>query len=222
MVPCSIPNARPAIEQAAQDLAGVGLFDCGDFLGRARGDDPSAAAPPSGPRSMTQSAVLITSRLCSTTSTVLPASTKSCSTFEQQARCRQSAGRSSARRADTACGRCCFLTNSRASLMSLGLAARKGGRGLAELHIVEPHVVQRLQLVLRSWECFRSARGPAGRPFPALRRCDLALEADLQRFAIEAVSVADRAGDPDVGQEIHFQPVRAVSLAGFAPPALRR
>ncbi len=29
-------------------------------------------APPSGPRSMTQSAVLTTSRLCSTTSTVLP------------------------------------------------------------------------------------------------------------------------------------------------------
>ena len=38
------------------------------------------ASPPSGPRSMTQSAVLITSRLCSMTSTVLPASTKPCST----------------------------------------------------------------------------------------------------------------------------------------------
>ena len=42
-------------------------------------------APPSGPRSMIQSAVLITSRLCSTTTTVLPGATKPCSTFEQLA-----------------------------------------------------------------------------------------------------------------------------------------
>src|SRR6185437_12970941 len=37
-------------------------------------------APPSGPRSTTQSAVLITSRLCSITTTVLPWSTSWCST----------------------------------------------------------------------------------------------------------------------------------------------
>src|SRR5712692_7172554 len=36
--------------------------------------------PPSGPRSITQSAVLITSRLCSITRTVLPASTNPCRT----------------------------------------------------------------------------------------------------------------------------------------------
>src|SRR5262245_17572130 len=36
--------------------------------------------PPSGPRSITQSAVLITSRLCSITTTVLPPVTKLCST----------------------------------------------------------------------------------------------------------------------------------------------
>ena len=33
--------------------------------------------PPSGPRSMTQSAVLMTSKLCSTTTTVLPPATRS-------------------------------------------------------------------------------------------------------------------------------------------------
>ena len=37
-------------------------------------------SPPSGPRSMIQSADLMTSRLCSITSTVLPASTRRCST----------------------------------------------------------------------------------------------------------------------------------------------
>src|SRR5690606_8900646 len=36
--------------------------------------------PPSGPRSITQSAVLITSRLCSITTTVLPSSRSLCST----------------------------------------------------------------------------------------------------------------------------------------------
>ena len=39
-----------------------------------------SSSPPSGPMSMIQSAVLITSRLCSITITVLPASTRRCST----------------------------------------------------------------------------------------------------------------------------------------------
>src|SRR5439155_11576583 len=38
-------------------------------------------SPPSGPRSTIQSAVLITSRLCSITRTVLPAETRRCSTW---------------------------------------------------------------------------------------------------------------------------------------------
>ena len=42
----------------------------------------------------------------------------------------------------------------------------------------------------------------------------------LQRFAIEAVAAAHGAGDPDVGQEIHFQPIRAVAFAGLAAAAL--
>ena len=41
---------------------------------------PPPFAPPSGPRSITQSAHLTTSRLCSITTTVLPASTSRCST----------------------------------------------------------------------------------------------------------------------------------------------
>ncbi len=45
------------------------------------------------------------------------------------------------------------------------------------------------------------------------------LETDLQSFAVEAVPFADRAGDPDVGQKIHFQAVGAVSFAGLASPA---
>src|SRR5690606_37606266 len=53
--------------------------------------------PPSGPRSITQSAVLMTSRLCSITTTVLPCSTSSCSTsksFATSWKCRPVVGSS--------------------------------------------------------------------------------------------------------------------------------
>ena len=43
-----------------------------------------------------------------------------------------------------------------------------------------------------------------------------AFEANLQRFAIEAMTVADGAGDPNVGEKIHFEAVGAVAFAGFA------
>ena len=43
---------------------------------------------------------------------------------------------------------------------------------------------------------------------------------DLQRFAVEAMSLADRAGDPDIGQEVHLELVRPVAVASFAPPAV--
>ena len=60
--------------------------------------------PPSGPRSISQSAVLITSRLCSMTMTVLPWSTSRCST-RAACGCPRSAARWSARRARRPCGR---------------------------------------------------------------------------------------------------------------------
>jgi serine/threonine protein kinase len=56
------------------------------------------AEPPSGPRSMIQSAVLMTSRLCSMTSTVLPPSTRRCrtsSSFLTSPKCRPVVGSSS-------------------------------------------------------------------------------------------------------------------------------
>src|SRR5437763_12548971 len=55
------------------------------------------ASPPSGPRSMIQSAVLMTSRLCSMTSTVLPAATSACSTsnsLRTSSKCRPVVGSS--------------------------------------------------------------------------------------------------------------------------------
>ena len=62
-------------EHAAKELARRGLLDFGDLLRSPDGDHLSPCLSPSGPRSTIQSACLITSRLCSITSTVFPEST---------------------------------------------------------------------------------------------------------------------------------------------------
>ena len=56
-------------------------------------------------------------------------------------------------------------------LDALGLAAGEGRRRLAELEVVEPDVVQRLEHRRRSWGRWRSGRAPPARPCRARRRC---------------------------------------------------
>jgi len=41
----------------------------------------------------------------------------------------------------------------------------------------------------------------------------------LERFAVETPTLAHRALHPHVREEVHFELVCAVALAGFAPPA---
>ena len=176
--------------------------------------------PPPGPRSMIQSAVLMTSRLCSTTSTVLPASTKPCSTFKQQLDVGEvQAGGRLVEQVERPAG--ALLDQLAGELDPLGLAAGERGRGLAELHVVQPHVVQRLQLVADGRDVLEVRQRLLHVHLQHLGD-RLALVADLQRLAVEAVPLAHRAGDPDVGQEVHLQPVRAVALAGLAAAAARR
>ena len=96
---------------------------------------------------MIQSAVFTTSRLCSTTSTVFPASTKSCRTFSSSwmsAKCSPVVGSSS---------RYSVLPRApfdqfAGQLDSLRFAAGERGRRLSQLEVVESHIVQGLQLVL--------------------------------------------------------------------------
>ena len=47
----------------------------------------------------------------------------------------------------------------------------------------------------------------------------LVLEANLQRLAVEALAFADGARHPDVGEEVHLQPIGAVAFARFAAAA---
>ena len=71
----------PRTEQrGSEDSRGVAARHAGHILWRALRDYGSASVAALGPRSMIQSAVLITSRLCSITMTVLPCSTSRCKT----------------------------------------------------------------------------------------------------------------------------------------------
>ena len=104
-------------------------------------------APPSGPRSMTQSADLITSRLCSITITVLPLSTSPLSTwrslrdvFEVQAR------RRLVEHVDAAAVRPTLQLGR--ELDALRLAAREGRRALAEPHVAEADIDEGLQVAV--------------------------------------------------------------------------
>ena len=103
-------------------------------------------SPPSGPRSMIQSAVLMTSRLCSMTSTVLPGLDQRVQHFQQLAHIleMQAGGRlvEDVERAAGGAPRQ-FL----GQLDPLRLAARQRRRRLADMDVAEPDLLQGHQLV---------------------------------------------------------------------------
>ena len=103
-------------------------------------------------------------------------------------------------------------------LDALRLAAGERGRRLAELDVVEAHVVQRLHHranfrdVLEVFERLRDLHFQH-----VLDR--LAAVLHLERFAVEPAALAHRALHPHVGEEVHCELVRTVPLARLAPPA---
>ena len=100
----------------------------------------------------------------------------------------------------------------------LGLATGQRRRRLAQLHIVQAHVVQRLQLVAHVRNVLEQVQRLLDVHLQHF--CDRAvLELDLQRLTVVAVAFAHRAGDPDVGQKVHLQPRAAVAFAGLAAAA---
>jgi hypothetical protein len=68
-------QGRLCREQLCQEPSDVRGLARRDLIGDAPGDQLAPLWPPSGPKSMTWSAVLITSRLCSITTTECPEST---------------------------------------------------------------------------------------------------------------------------------------------------
>ena len=120
------------------------LLDRRDLLGRAGGDERPPSSPPSGPMSMMRSAVLITSRLCSITTTELPCVDQPLQHLEQPLDVREvQAGRRLVEDVERPARR--DLAQLRSQLDALRLAAGQRRRRLAEPHVVEPDVVQRLE-----------------------------------------------------------------------------
>ena len=101
----------------------------------------------------------------------------------------------------------------------LGLAPRQGGRGLAEANIVEPHVVERAELLLDGGHGLEKQERLRHRHREDLRDV-LTLVAHLERLAVVTLRLADLAGDVDVRQEVHLDLDEPVALTGLAASAL--
>ena len=175
-------------------------------------------SPPSGPMSMMWSAVLMTSRLCSMTTTVLPCSTSSCSTSSSlrvSSKCRP--GRRLVEDVERAPGGA--PRQLLRQLHPLRLAAGERRRLLADLDVAEADPHQRRHLLADRRHRGEERLGVLHRHVEHVGDA-LALEQDLQRLAVVALALAGLAGDVDVGQEVHLDLDDAVALAGLAAPAL--
>ena len=167
---------------------------------------------------MIQSAVLITSRLCSITSTVLPSSTSRCSTSEQPAHVLEvQAGRRLVEDVERAAGGA--LAELGRQLHALRLAARQRRRRLAEPHVAEADVDQRLQVPRDRRLVREELERLLDRHVEHLGDV-LALERDVERVAVVALALAHLARHVHVGEEVHLDLDRAVALARLAAAAL--
>ena len=215
-----MPGFAGPIEHLAQRLAGVALRDLGHGLGRALGDDPAAAGAAFGPEVDDPVGRLDHVEVVLDHDHRVALRGEAVEHLEQLADVVEvQPGR---RLVEDVQGLARPLLDQLArQLDPLGLAAGERRRGLAELEVIEPDVVQGLE--------HPGDLGDVGEVLEGLLHVHvehvadaLALEADVQGLAAEPLALADRAGDPDVGEEVHLQPVGAVALAGLAPAARRR
>ena len=175
------------------------------------------AAPPSGPRSMIQSAALTSSRLCSTTTTLLPACDQALEHAQQAGRVGQvQAGGRFVQQVQAAPGRA--PAQLLGQLDALGLPARQGGGRLAELQVAQPDVGQHLQAGAGGRHVLEQRQGFFDGQVEHLGDI-VAAVLDCQRLPIEAPPVADRAAHFHVRHELHLDGQHAGPLAALAAPA---
>ena len=138
------PSARAGVTSSARNVAGVRARGAGDLLGRAGATTSPPSSPPSGPMSMIRSAVLMTSRLCSMTTTRVARVDEPVQHLEQPLDVGEvQAGRRLVEDVERAPGR--DLRQLGRELDALRLAARQRRRRLAEADVAEADVVERLQ-----------------------------------------------------------------------------
>ena len=101
----------------------------------------------------------------------------------------------------------------------LGFTTRKRGRGLAEVDIAEPDIVQRFQLTFKSRKILEERQRLGYRHVEHLGDI-LALEPDFQSLAVITLTVADLTGHGDIGQKLHLNLDKAVAAASLAASSL--
>ena len=174
--------------------------------------------PPPDPRSITWSAVFTTSRLCSMSTTVLPASTRRPSTWrsfgdvvEVQARGRLVEDVEGA--AGLAPGQLA------GQLHALRLPAGERGRALPQAEVAQAHVHEGAQEAVQAGVRHQHGLRLRHREVQDVGHC-AALVQDLEGLAVVAASPAGLAAHVHVGEEVHADGPHAVALAGLAAPAL--
>ena len=111
------------------------------------------------------------------------------------------------------------LLQFRGQLDALCLAAGQRGGGLAEAHVPQPHLGERLEVAGDRVDGLEEFHGLADGHVEDLGD-GLALVVHLQRLAVVSRAVAHLAGDVDVREEVHLDLDGAVAHAVLAAPAL--
>ncbi len=172
------------------------------------------ASPPPGPRSITQSAVAMVSRSCSTRTTVLPASTRRWS-------CRSSSVMSAGCRPDGRLVEQVERVPATGALQlggeldALRLAAAQLGRRLTQPEVAQAHVAQRLEAARGSGYVGEELRGVVDRHGQHVGD-GLAAVRHLERLGVVARPVAGRARCVGAGQEQQLDGDETLALAGLA------
>ena len=106
-------------------------------------------------------------------------------------------------------------------LQTLRLAAAERGHGLAQRHVVQPHVHNGLQGAddfAVGLEQLRRLGHGQGQHVGHVQLAATAFDAHFQRFGAVALAVAVGAAQVHVGEELHLHMLEAAAAAGGAAP----
>ncbi len=203
-----------ALEDASEELAGVGLGDLGDLLGGAVGHDRSAAVAALGTHVEHAvghlddvEVVLDDQHRVSGVDQTLEHVDELAHVLEVQARggLVEDVERLAGLRAVQLLGK----------LNALRLAAGESRCRLPEMDVSQAHVGERLQLLLDLGDVREEGERLVNGHVEHVGN-GLAVVLDLERLAVVTLAVADLAGHVDVRQEVHLDLDLAVALAGLA------
>ena len=186
------------------------------------------ASPPSGPRSMIQSAARITSRLCSITTSECPAASSwrnARSSFATSSKCRPVVGSSNRNSVPAAASDRSPASDAARGLGQVAgeLQALRFAAGERRHRLAEPAGTRgRRRPAAAARAC--TSRSPAKNASASRdrhlehvgdRACAVAV-VHLEHLGAEAPAVAVRAAQVDVGEELHLDVLEAVAAAGRA------